>query len=178
MITPSQPASTAGPVRRLLLNRYTAIAFVAGAALSAGVAALAQGIGMGAMHHGMMMSGTQSTAEVSAHVDHVLKHLYVEIEATDAQKAQIDPLVRQAVNDLMPLHAQAQTAHTQFLQGLTQTTLDRNSLEAAREAHMQLAEQASKRIVQLIGDVGSLLTPAQRQALATHLGKLHEMTGS
>lgn len=162
--------------RRLLLNRYTVLAFIAGAGLSAGVAALAQSGGMSALHHGMMMSGNPS--DMSAHVDHVLKHLYVEIDATDAQKAQIDPLVRQAMSDLMPLHSQAQSAHTQFIQALTQPTLDRNSLEAAREAHMQLAAQASKRFVQLIGDVGDILTPAQRQALANHIQKLHGMPGS
>jgi protein CpxP len=162
--------------RRLFLNRFTLLAFVAGAGLSAGVAALAQSGGMAALHHSMMMSG--NPADMSAHVDHVLEHLYVEIDATDAQKAQIDPLVKQAMSDLVPLHAQAQSAHTQFIQALTLPTLDRNSLEAAREAHMQLAEQASKRFVQLIGDVGNILTPAQRQALADHIQKLHGMPGS
>lgn len=164
--------------RRLFLNRYTALAFIAGAGLSAGVAAFAQSGGMAAIHHGMMMSGSGNPADMAAHVDHVLKHLYVEINATDAQKAQIDPLVKQAMTDLMPLHAQAQSAHTQFFQALTQPTLDPNALEAAREAHMQLAEQASKRFVQLIGDVGTVLTPAQRQALANHIQKLHGMPGS
>ena len=159
--------------RQFLLNRYTALAFIAGAALSAGVAALAQGVGMGGFHHGMMMSDIHSAADVPAHVVHMLKHLYVEIDATDAQKAQIDPLVKQAVTDLMPLRTQVQTAHTQFVQALTQSTIDRNSLEVAREAHMQLADQATRRIVQLIGDVGSVLTPAQRQALANHLERLH-----
>lgn len=163
-------------LRRLFLNRFTVLAFVAGAGLSAGVAALAQSGGMAALHHNMMMSG--SPADMSEHVDHVLKHLYVEIDATEAQKAQIDPLVKQAMSDLMPLHTQAQSAHTQFFQALTQPTLDRNSLEAAREAHMQLADQASKRFVQLIGDVGNVLTPAQRQALAKHIQKLHGMPGS
>jgi protein CpxP len=161
---------------RLFLNRYTALAFIAGAGLSAGVAAIAQSTGMAALHHGMMMSA--NPADMSAHVDHVLKHLYVELDATDAQKAQIDPLVRQAMTDLMPLHTQAQSAHTQFLQALTQPTVDRNSLEAARETHIQLADQASKRFVQLIGDVGNVLTPAQRQALANHIQKLHGMPGS
>jgi periplasmic protein CpxP/Spy len=164
--------------RRLFLNRYTALAFIAGAGLSAGVAAIAQTGGMAAHHHGMMMAGSGNPADMAAHVDHVLKHLYVEIDATDAQKAQIDPLVKQAMSDLMPLHTQAQSAHTQFIQALTQPTLDRNSLEAAREAHIQLAEQASKRFVQLIGDVGNILTPAQRQALANHIQKLHGMPGS
>jgi periplasmic protein CpxP/Spy len=155
-----------------LFNRFTVIAFVAGAALSAGVVALAQ---EAAFHHGMMMSGTASAADMSAHVDHALQHLYVDMNATDAQKAQIDPLVKQAMSDLAPLHTQAQAAHTQFIQALTQTTVDRNSLESAREAHMQLAEQASRRIVQLIGDVGSVLTPTQRQTLANHLQQLHGM---
>ncbi len=162
--------------RHSLLNRYTALAFVVGAALTAGVTSVAQGMGMGQLHHGMMMSGSHSPADISAHIDHVLKHLYVEVDATDAQKAQIDPLVKQAVTDLMPMHSQLQSAHNQFMQALTQTTVDRDSLEAAREAHIQLAEHASKRIVQLIGDVGDVLTPAQRQALANHLQKLHGTT--
>lgn len=154
---------------RLLLNRYTVLAFIAGAGLSAGVVALAaQNGGMGALHHGMMMSGD--------HVDHMLKHLYVEIDATDAQKSQIEPLVKQAMSDLAPLHAQAQSAHTQFFDALV--TADRASLEAAREAHLQLVEQGSKRIVQLIADVDGILTPTQRQALANHLQKLHGMPGT
>ena len=161
---------------RPFLNRYTVLAFIAGAGLSAGVAALAQSGGMATLHHSMMMSGNPE--DMSAHVDHVLKHLYVEIDASDAQKAQIEPLVKQAMADLTPLHTQAQSAHKQFIQALTQPTLDRDSLEASREAHMQLAEQASKRFVQLIGDVGNILTPAQRQALAIHIQKMHGMPGS
>jgi len=156
-----------------IFNRTTLIAFVAGAALTGGVGAVASGMGMGGWHHGMMMDGKHSAADMSAHVDHVLKHLYVEIDATDAQKAQIEPLVKQAVSDLLPLHAQLRAAHDQAMQGLTQATVDRSSLEAARVAHLQLADQASKRIVQLIGDVGEVLTPTQRNALAAHLQKLH-----
>ena len=163
--------------RHLAFNRYVVLAFAAGAALSGGVAALAQstGMGMGGFHHGAM-SG--NPADMAAHVDHMLKHLYVEIDATDAQKAQIDPLVKQAVSDLMPLHSQAQSAHQQFVQAFTQTTLDRNSLEAARAAHLQLADQASRRFVQLLGDVGSVLTPVQRQKLADHLQHMHGAHGA
>ena len=156
-----------------LFNRYTVAAFIAGAGLMAGIGAVAQGAGMGAMHHGMMMNADASPADISAHVDHMLKHFYVEIDATAAQQAQIGPLVQQAVTDLLPLRSQLQTGHTQFVTALTEATVDRNSLEAAREAHLQLADTASKRIVQLLGDVGSVLTPAQRQALASHLQQMH-----
>lgn len=165
-------------LRSSVFNRRTLIAFVAGAALAGGAAALAGATGMGGCHHGMMMGGVHSPADVQAHVDHVLKHLYVEIDATDAQKGQIAPLVKQAVNDLMPLHAQLQAAHSQAVEGLTQPTVDRAALEAARVAHLQLADQASKRFVQLIADVGDVLTPAQRSAFAAHLKRMHGMTGS
>jgi periplasmic protein CpxP/Spy len=164
--------------RESLFNRKTILAFVAGGALSIGAIALAQnaGVGMAGFHQGMMSSG--NPAEMSAHVDRMLQHLYVQIDATDAQKAQIDPLVKQAISDLVPLHAQGQSAHAQFIQAFTQNTIDRNSLEAAREAHLQLADQASRRFVELLADVGSVLTPAQRQKLADHLQQMHESHGA
>jgi protein CpxP len=156
-----------------LFNRYTVAAFIAGAGLMAGVGAIAQGAGMASLHQGMMLSGNASPADVAAHVDHMLKHLYVEIDATPAQQAQIGPLVQQAVTDLLPLRSQLQAGHTQFVQALTQSTIDRNGMETARESQLQLADQGSKRIVQLLGDVGNVLTPAQRQSLATHLQQMH-----
>ena len=57
-----------------LFNRYTIAAFIAGAGLMAGIGAVAQGAGMGAMHHGMMLNANASPAEVSAHVDHMLTY--------------------------------------------------------------------------------------------------------
>jgi len=174
MSSPSEPTSPTPP-RRTYFNRMTVVAFVAGLALAGGIAAVAGAAGMGAggWHHGM---GNHGTADASAHVDHLLKHLFVEVDATDAQQAQITPLVKQAMTDLMPLHAQAQAAHTQAIQALTQDTVDRSALEAARVAHLQLADQASKRLVQLIADVDEVLTPAQRSALAVHLQKMHVRT--
>jgi periplasmic protein CpxP/Spy len=172
MNTSSVPGN-ATPPRRSVFSRMTLIAFVAGAVFTGSIVAVAAtGMGSGGFHHGMM-GGPHSAADVSAHVDHVLKHLYVEIDATDAQKAQITPLVKQAVNDLLPMHAQLQAAHTQAIAALTQDTVDRAALEAARVAHLQLADQASKRLTQLLADVDEVLTPAQRTALAAHLQQMH-----
>src|SRR4051794_13036407 len=176
MNTPSDPTPSARSGLRTLFNRQTVFAFLAGASLAGGLGAAAAVVAANGLHGGMMMiHGTESTADMTAHIDHVLKHLYVEIDATDAQKAKIGPLVQQAAGDLLPLHTQLRAAHVQVIQGLTQPTVDRAALEAARESHLQLADQASKRIVQLIGDVGDVLTPAQRNALATHLERLHGM---
>jgi periplasmic protein CpxP/Spy len=170
-MTTSAESGNTTPPRRSIFSRMTLVAFVAGAALAGGIAAVAAS-GVGGMHHGMM-DGSHSAADVSAHVDHVLKHLYVEIDATDAQKAQITPLVNQAVADLLPMHAQLQAAHEQAFQALMQNTADRTALEAARVAHLQLADQASKRLTQLLADVDDVLTAAQRAALADHLKRMH-----
>jgi protein CpxP len=178
MNNPSPTSATAPSFRRSFFNRYTAAAFLAGVALTAGVGGLAWGEATGGWHHGMMMDGTHSAADVSAHVDHMLKHFYVEVDATDAQKAQIGPLVKQAVSDLLPLHAQLHAAHADAMQALAKPTVDRTSLEAARVEHMQLADQASKRIVQLLADVGDVLTAPQRKALADHLERMHGMPHS
>jgi protein CpxP len=178
MSTPNPMNPGKRSFRSLLFNRSTILSFVAGAAVAVAVGVSATVAAMGGWHHESMMDGTHSAAEVNAHVDHMLKHFYVEIDATDAQKAQIGPLVKQAVSDLLPLHAQAHTAHQHAMDALTQATLDRAALEAARVEHLQLADQASKRLVQLMGDVGDVLTPTQRKALSDHLQRLHGMKHS
>jgi protein CpxP len=172
MNTSSVPENTTPPLRSVF-SRMTLIAFVAGAVLTGSIVAVAAaGMGPGGYHHGMM-GVPHSAADVSAHVEHVLKHLYVEIDATDAQQAQITPLVKQAVNDILPMHTQLEAAHTQAIAALTQDTVDRPALEAARVAHLQLADQASKRLTQLLADVDEVLTPAQRTALAARLQQMH-----
>jgi Spy/CpxP family protein refolding chaperone len=161
-------------MRRSLFSRYTLIAFVAGAATTVGAVALAAATGMHHMMHNVMtIDGTVDPAAASAHVDHVLKHLYAEIDATDAQKTQIGPLAQQAMTDLLPLHSQLLAAHSHMKQALEQPTIDRAALESGRAELLQAADQASKRIVQLVGDIGDVLTPEQRKTLAARLQQMH-----
>src|ERR1700732_1739974 len=134
------PTSRSAPSARRLFSRYTA-AFLAGAALVAGGGGRAGSQAMSGWHHGMM-DGAHSAAEVSAHVDRVLNHFYVEVDATDAQKAQIGPLNKEEINDQMTVHSQLQSAHSHAMQALDQPTVDRAALEAARAEHLQLADEA------------------------------------
>lgn len=145
-----------------ILNRQTVAAFLLGAALVVGAGSYA--VERHLNPHGEI--------DASAHADRMLRHLYVEIDATDAQKARIDPLVKQALQDLKPLHEQLRSAHQQATTLLTQPAIDRAALEAARVADMQLADQASKRLVQLMADVGDVLTAEQRGKLAAHLAHM------
>ena len=164
----SQPPGGESSTLRRFFTRHTLLAFVAGAALAAGVGASAIG-----MHHGMVASEKMTPAQVQSHVEHVLKHFYVEVDASEAQKAQIGPLVQQALSDLMPLHGQLRAGHEEALRALTRTPVDRASLESVRAQNLELADQASKRFVQLVADVDEVLTPTQRQAFVDHLSKMH-----
>jgi len=150
-----------------LFTRKMLSTIVLGTALLGGAAAYA-------VDH---MANPHAAIDANAHMDRMLKHLYVEIDATDAQKAQIDPIVRQAMQDLMPLHSQLHSAHAQALQLLAAPTVDRAALESMRAQNMALVDQASKRVVKLIADVADVLTPDQRKKLAEHLQHMHGRKG-
>jgi Spy/CpxP family protein refolding chaperone len=150
-------------------KRIAVFALIAGVAVAAGIGAVAHETGMPiGMHHAPM-----TAEDINAHVDMFLQHVYVETGATDAQKAQIEPLVRQALADLLPLHQHAQDFHRQALQALSADQIDRVALETLRAEHMQAADAASQRITQAIGDIAEVLTPAQRKALAAHVAQMH-----
>jgi len=174
--TPSDHPQSTPTLFQTLFRRATLLAFFAGVATTMGIGAVAGMAVMGSWHHESLAN--MSPAERSAHVQKMLQHLYIEIDATDAQKAKLDPIVKAAVNDLLPLHAQFHGAHEQLLGVLTQDTIDRAALENLRASHIQLADQASKRITQALADVGDVLTPAQRTKLAEtfarHAGMQHQ----
>lgn len=153
-----------------IFNRQTVAAFLLGSTLVVGVGAFA-------VERHMAMGGPHAAIDASAHMERMLKHLYVEVDATDAQKAKIEPLVKAAMADIKPLHEQLPQIHKQLIEQMSAATIDRSALESTRAQGVALADQASKRIVQLLADVGDALTPAQRQKLADHLGQMHERHG-
>lgn len=164
--------TTATP--RRYFKRAAALALLAGLAITAGVTAIAQSTGAVGWHHHALMTAT----DVDTHVDDMLRHIYAEIDVTDAQKAQIEPLVKQAVADCLPLHQQFHAAHANVLALLGADTVDRAAIENLRADNLRLADQASKRITQLIADIADVMTPAQRKALVTRIAAHHaEMEG-
>jgi len=164
----NSPTTNAAKPRRWF-KRVLVVALL-GAATAGGLAAVAHEGGQFGWHHGPM---AMTAEDFSAHLDKFLQHVYIEIDATDAQKAQLDPLIRQACDDLKPLHEQVHGFHSQALALLTADTIDRTAIETMRAEHIQAADQASRRIAQLLGDVAEVLTPAQRKALAAHIAEMH-----
>ena len=93
----------------------------------------------------------------------------MEIDATDEQKQRLEPIVKQAVKDLLPVREKAHAARKQAVELLAADSIDRGAIEALRAEQIQLAEQASKRFAQALADVAEVLTPAQRKQIAERM---------
>jgi periplasmic protein CpxP/Spy len=175
--TSQPPVSSPAPSRRRFF-RWAAIA-TAVAALGAvvGLKAYAHVGGFGGWHRGGFMGAHLDPAHLDAHLDRMLKHFYVEIDATEAQKQALAPIVKSAARDLVPLHDRLHAARDQAVALLTQPTIDRTAIESLRANQLALAEQASKRLAQALADVADVLTPEQRKALAEHVARRHSPRG-
>jgi protein CpxP len=174
---PQPPAPTADNPRRRFFRRAAIATVIAALATGIGLTAFAYGHGGGGWHRGGFMGAHLDPAKRDAHLDRMLKHLYVEVDATDAQKQQLGPIVKAAARDLLPMRDRMRDARLQAVALLSQPSVDRAALEALRANQLQLAEQASKRFTQALADVADVLTPEQRKQLAERMGRWHGHRG-
>lgn len=146
-------------------RRITLATLLGGIAAGIGFKAFAQGRWRG---HGPI-----DAADLDKHLDRMLKHFYVEVDATDAQKQRLDPIVKQAAKDLLPMRERLHGARAEALQLLTQDRVDPAAIEALRAKQIQLADEASRRLSRAIAEAAEVLTPAQRKELAAHISRRH-----
>jgi Spy/CpxP family protein refolding chaperone len=154
--------------RRGFFKRAAIATLIGGIAAGIGFKAFAQGGGCG-WHRCGFAAGPIDPAALDQHLERGLKHLYVEIDATDEQKQRLEPIVKQAVKDLLPVRDKARAARKQAVELLAAERIDRGAIEALRADQIQLAEQASKRFTQALADVAEVLTPAQRKQIAERM---------
>lgn len=149
------------------MNRFRRITL---AGLLGGVAA---GIGFKAFAHGHRRGGPIDPADLDRHFDRMMKHLYVEIDASEEQKRKLEPIVRQAAKDLLPLRENLHAGRREALELLAQDPVDAAAIEALRTKHIGLADEASRRLTRALSEAAEVLTPAQRKQLAGHFGRRH-----
>ena len=170
------PSGEEKPRRRFL--RHAALATViAGVTAGIGITALAEGGGHWRWQRGGFLGASLDPAMLDERLDRMLKHLYVEIDATDAQKQQLAPIVKGAALDLLPLRAKLHDARRQAVDLLSQQNIDRAALETLRADQLTLAEQASQRLTRARADVADVLTPEHRKRLAGRITRWHGQRG-
>ena len=150
---------------------------VAAVATGVGLKAIAHGHGVGGWHRGGLMGASLDPATLDAHLERMLKHLYVEVDATDDQKQRLAPILKAAARDLLPMREQFREARKQAVVLLSQPTVDRAALESLRAEQIQLADQASRRFAQALADVADVLTAEQRTRLAERVARRHGYRG-
>ena len=147
--------------RRLFFKRAGVAALIGGLGAAIGFKAFAQG-----RRHGPI-----DPAELDERIERMLKHLYVEIDATEEQKQRLEPIVKDAAKDLLPMRRSLHDGRRQAIELLTQDRIDPAAIEALRARHLHLADDASRRLTRAIADAAEVLTPAQRKDLAAHFAR-------
>ncbi len=137
--------------------------------LVAGTKALVYANGVGG--HGWR--GHMSAEEIADRIELRVKYALSDVDATAEQKAQVTAILQAAATDVHALAGGHSAAHKQLREILTAQTIDRARLEAVRADGLNLADQASKRIVQGLADAAEVLSPEQRAALAEKMEKRH-----
>jgi periplasmic protein CpxP/Spy len=119
-------------------------------------------------HHG----GPMSEQGIEMHLDHV-QAMLGKAGASDAQKSQIDGILKGAINDVKGTHDSHFAAFDQFHELLLAPSLDRGKIEALRMEQVKSLDEASKRVVSAIEDAAEVLTPEQRAAFAAEVREHH-----
>ncbi|HTE15410.1 MAG TPA: Spy/CpxP family protein refolding chaperone [Burkholderiales bacterium] len=151
------------------------------AGVLATVAALAGGVGWQAHAHAHggpgfghgFLGGIMRGAPSDERIERMMKHFFVEINATPEQQQRLTPIVKQAASDLQPLREQVRSTRKQAATLFTAETIDRGAIENVRAQRLQMADAVSRRLSQAFADVAEVLTPAQRKALAERMQKRH-----
>jgi Spy/CpxP family protein refolding chaperone len=87
------------------------------------------------------------------------------VDATEDQQAQVKAIVGEALDGLFPLVERHRENRQALAAELVKPTIDRAALEALRKAELELAEEASSRLVAALAQAAEALTPEQRQQL-------------
>ena len=166
------------PPRRRCRGKAWLVIVVLAAGLTGAVVtkAFSRGPGFGPGHwHGAMMGGPGmmgepfDPAQAEERADRMVRHMAIEIEATDAQQDKLRAVAKAAVKDLVPMREKVQSARLKARELLTQPTVDRGEIERFRTEQIALADTFSKRVTQAIGDAAEILTPDQRRKLNDRL---------
>jgi protein CpxP len=164
-VTAPQPAPRTGRGRVALLLILAALA----GAIAGGLATNAFGQGPPLWHIRPFTGDPLDPAQVDRHVERMIKHLSVEADATADQQAKLVAIAKGAVGDLLPLREKLQANRGRALDLFTAGSVDRAAIERLRSEQLALAEAASKRIAQALGDAAEVLNPEQRRTLVDRL---------
>lgn len=118
-----------------------------------------------------------SPAEREKQIVRVVKHLAVEIDATEEQQTKLVTLIKSVAADMMPMKDKMRASREEALKLLTAPTIDREAIEAMRVAKLAEADTISKNLATAVADAAEILTPEQRKTVAERIETFRSMRG-
>ncbi len=116
-----------------------------------------------------------SDAEIETHIERMVKHVAIEIDATQEQQEKITALVTAVAKDLKPVHDRMRATGKELHDLLLADTIDRTALEQLRAERLADAERISKNLVSALADVAEVLSPEQRKVLDERIEQFRSM---
>ncbi len=118
-----------------------------------------------------------SAEEMGKHIERMVKHLSIEIDATDEQEARLITLAKSLAADMMPVKKDMRAAGKEIQNILTAPTIDRTALESLRTARMAQMDEISKNLSTALADAAEVLTSEQRRIVAERIEQFRGMRG-
>jgi Spy/CpxP family protein refolding chaperone len=163
---PTSPSSHSPRGGRRRFFSGLALGGVIGALLGGAASAWSHAEGPGGWHGGgWCHRAARDPAAERERIAFATDWMLQRIEATPEQREQVQGIVAGVLQDLSPLRDQHRQHRDAFLAALAQPQVDRATLEQLRRAELELADQASNRIIAGLADASSVLTPEQRAKL-------------
>ncbi len=116
-----------------------------------------------------------SDADIEARIERMVKHVAIEIDATQEQQDKITALATAVAKDLKPVHDRLRASGKELHDLLLADTIDRAALEQLRAERLADAERISKNLVSALADVAEVLSPEQRKVLDERINQFRSM---
>ncbi len=104
-------------------------------------------------------------AEIDAKLTRMVKHVAIEIDATQEQQDKIISLITTAAKELKPLRDDMLNARDEARDLLMANAIDNTALEKLRAERLAQIDRISKTLVDTMAEVAAVLSPEQRRTL-------------
>ena len=131
------------------------------------------GPGCGHFGHGPWSAGGPEAAEARREwVGFAIGRLLTKVEASDAQKAEVQAIVEPLATEMQPLRETFAANRESMRRLLLAPEINRAEIEVLRSEQMDQADAISRALVTALADVADVLTPEQRSELAFRIAEL------
>lgn len=119
-------------------------------------------------HHG---DRPENTEKVREHVEETAEWMLGKVDATEQQTAEVQRILDGSVGPMMDLARQHRGHRDALIEMLSAPEINRQRLEEIRLEEMQVADAASRRLLETFADAAEVLSPKQRRGLARRAGR-------